>query len=163
MAHWIIEDYGFGGSYYKCSKCGEGWNDIYRSVSMEDNCPACGAPMNEENEYIEDKKTTLKGENHTSKHNAVTIELKDGQTGYDVVGEYILRYWKHNVYESVVVSMAVSYNGRAYDLYNAIAIPSDGCDDVEFIYDWWEGEKFIKVLGIEPVSDLRIHGGIYEE
>lgn len=62
-----------------------------------------------------------------------------------------------------MVSIAVSYNGRAYDLYNAIAIPSDGCDDVEFIYDWWEGEKFIKLYAIEAVSELKLCGGIYEE
>ena len=98
-----------------------------------------------------------------SKHNVVIIELKDGQTGYDVVGEYILRYWKHNVYEDVVVSIAVSYNGRTYDLYNEIAMPSDDFDDIVFLNDWWEGEKFIKLYAIEGVSELKLCGGIYED
>lgn len=93
----------------------------------------------------------------------VTVELKDGQTGYDVVGEYIQRYWKHNVYTTVIVCIAISYDGRDYDLYNEIADPSPYCDSIVFLNDWWEGEKFIKILGIEAVSDLRIHGGIYEE
>lgn len=53
MAHWIISDYGFGGSCYKCSRCGDSWNDIYEDVSMKDKCPTCGYPMNEENEYVE--------------------------------------------------------------------------------------------------------------
>ena len=56
MAHWIIEDHGFGGQYYRCSECRESWCDIYKDVSMEETCPHCGAPINEdENEYLENK------------------------------------------------------------------------------------------------------------
>ena len=57
MAHWIIEDHGFGGTTYTCSRCRDSWNDIYRDVSAEDNCPTCGYPMNDENEYVEQKKS----------------------------------------------------------------------------------------------------------
>ncbi len=92
-----------------------------------------------------------------------TIELKDGQDGYDVVGEYIQRYWQHNAYDTVLVCISVSYDGRDYSLYNEVAYPDNNCDTIVFLNDWWEGEKFIKILGIEAVSDLRIHGGIYEE
>lgn len=54
MAHWIIEDHGFGGQYYRCSECGESWCDIYDDVCGEEKCPNCGAPINEdETEYLE--------------------------------------------------------------------------------------------------------------
>ena len=99
----------------------------------------------------------------TGIYNAVTIELKDRQTGYDAVEEYILRYWEHNAYESVIVTIAVSYNGRDYDLHNEVVCPSESGCDIEFLHDWWEGEKFIKIYAIEAVSNLRIRGGIYEE
>ena len=56
MAHWIIEERGFGGSFYKCSACGKVWNDIFSNVWTEDNCPVCGAPMNEETVYIDEEK-----------------------------------------------------------------------------------------------------------
>lgn len=57
MAHWIIEDHGFGGQIYMCSECRESWNDIYSDVSMEEKCPNCGAPINEdETKYVEKKK-----------------------------------------------------------------------------------------------------------
>lgn len=60
MAHWIIDDRGFGGTYYKCSECGENWCDIYSDVSMEESCPNCGALINEDEvEYIEKKKKTF--------------------------------------------------------------------------------------------------------
>lgn len=57
MAHWIIDDHGFGGVTYICSECRESWNDIYSDVSMEENCPNCGVSINnDENEYMEKKK-----------------------------------------------------------------------------------------------------------
>lgn len=62
MAHWIIEDHGFGGQYYRCSECRESWCDIFQDVSMEFRCPNCGATINEdETEYIEEKKPTIFG------------------------------------------------------------------------------------------------------
>jgi len=65
MAHWIIEDYGFGGQIYRCSNCRESWNDLYYDIILKDSCPACGEPINEdEDEYIdieELKKTGIVG------------------------------------------------------------------------------------------------------
>lgn len=58
MAHWIIEDKGFGGVVYKCSNCGESWNDYYNKFS-KDVCENCGSSMNDENEYVEETKKTV--------------------------------------------------------------------------------------------------------
>lgn len=92
----------------------------------------------------------------------VDIELKNGQTGYDVVEEYIRRYWTHNIDETVIVSLGVSYDGKNYELCKEVASPYN-CDEVEFLYDWWEGEKFIRIIGIQSVENLDISGGIYME
>lgn len=92
----------------------------------------------------------------------VDIRLKEGQTGYDAVGEYIRRYWKHNIYETVVVSLGISYNGNKYDLCKEVASPYN-FDDIEYLYDWWEGQKFIKIFGIKSINELDICGGLYEE
>lgn len=60
MAHWIIDDHGFGGQFYKCSNCGDTWCDIYNNVSMEEQCPSCGEPIDEDaTEYIEKAKNRL--------------------------------------------------------------------------------------------------------
>jgi hypothetical protein len=56
MAHWIVDDHGFGGAYYRCSNCREVWCNIYDDVSMEETCPHCGAPIDDEKEYMEEKK-----------------------------------------------------------------------------------------------------------
>ena len=57
MAHWIIDDHGFGGQFYKCSGCGDIWCDIYDDHLSADACPSCGAPIDhDETEYIEKKK-----------------------------------------------------------------------------------------------------------
>jgi len=90
----------------------------------------------------------------------VDIELKEGQTGYNAIGEYIQRYWEHNIPDTVIVSLGVSRNGNDYELRKEIAIPQ-GLFDIEFLYDWWEGEKFLRLFGIKTVGELDISGGIY--
>ena len=90
----------------------------------------------------------------------IDIKLKDGQTGYEAVAEYIHRYWDHNYIETVIISMGVSYNGKMYNMINEIACPCDG--DIEYLYDWWEGEEFIRLFGIKAVDEIEISGGLYE-
>lgn len=93
---------------------------------------------------------------------AIDIELKDGKSGYDAVGEYIQRYWEHNAIDTVIVSIGISYDGRTYESINEVATPCDFCD-IEFLYDWWEGQKFIRLFGIKAISELDVSGGIYTE
>lgn len=50
---------------------------------------------------------------------------------------------------------------HTYDLRNEVASPIS-LSDVEFLNDWWEGEKYIKLFGIKAVGELDISGGIYE-
>lgn len=92
----------------------------------------------------------------------IDIHLKDGQSGYDAVEEYIRRYMEHNIMDDVIVSVGTSYDGVTYDLKNEVASPIN-FDNIEFMYDWWEGERFIKLFGIKSVNELDIHGGIYEK
>ena len=92
----------------------------------------------------------------------IEIKLKNGQTGYDVVGEYIRRYWKNNSYTDVIVCMDISDDGNEYYTYNEVATPAENFDDVMFLHDWWEGEEYIKLFGIKSIDDIDISGGIYE-
>lgn len=92
----------------------------------------------------------------------VEIKLKDWQSGYDAVGEYIRRYWKHSITDTVIVSLATYYDGKKFETRNEVASPYN-YDDIEFLYDWWEGEKFIKLFGIKTLSEIEIDGGIYTE
>ncbi len=93
--------------------------------------------------------------------NMVDIKLNHGQTGYDAVEEYVKRYWKYNGTDIVVFSIGVSYDGRNYNLMKELASPCD-TGDVEFFYDWWEGEKYIKLFGIKAINKFNIVGGIYQ-
>ena len=43
--HWIIDDHGFGGTYYKCSECGAMHWDILDDVDTGSPCPYCDAPL----------------------------------------------------------------------------------------------------------------------
>lgn len=93
----------------------------------------------------------------------VDIILKGDETGYDAVGTYILRYWEHNIPADVIVSLGISYDENTYDLVKEVAYPAGFCgNDIEFLSDWWEGQKYIKLFGIKTVRELDVSGGIYE-
>lgn len=91
----------------------------------------------------------------------VNIKLKDGQSGYEVVEFFIRRYWEHNIIDTVIVSINMSRDGEIYEKSNEIAIPIIENDDIEFLFDWWEGEKYINILGIKSINEVEISGGIY--
>ena len=94
----------------------------------------------------------------------VDIILKDGETGYEAVGEYIKRYWEHNPRDAVLFSVAVIYDSGTSGLYTEAAYPSD-YDPAGIMYDtdWWEGEKHIILYGIVSFYEIPISGGIYAE
>ena len=92
----------------------------------------------------------------------VDIKLKEGQTGYDAVDEYVQRYWDRNGHDDVIVSLGISYNGNFYAFSKEVVSPHYPIG-VEYLNDWWEGQKFIKILGIKSVEELDISGGLYEE
>lgn len=96
--------------------------------------------------------------------NQIELKLQDGQSGYDVVEEYIKRYWsKTDNVDTVIVSMETSYDGRNYYPYKDVACVDDLLEGVEFTTDWWEGEKYIRLLGIRAVGTIDVSGGIYTE
>ena len=56
MAHWIIEDKGFGGSWYECSECHASYCDLYDNAAGGERCPKCSADMDlDSNEYVDEK------------------------------------------------------------------------------------------------------------
>lgn len=93
----------------------------------------------------------------------VEIELKKDEDGYEVVGNYIKRFWKHHSYCRVIVSLATSYDGKEYWDSKEIAEPMECFTDILYDMDWWEGERFIRLYGIMAVDDVKVEGGLYEE
>ena len=92
----------------------------------------------------------------------IEIQIKGKQSGYDVVEEYIRRYWERHPIDTVVVSLAVSYDGKDYSFRPDVATPDAyGC--IEFLNDWWEGEKYLRLYGIKSVCEIELNDGIYME
>lgn len=57
MAHWIIDDKGFGGTTYTCSDCECAFNDLFWDICSTSDCPECGAVMTEDdNVYVKYEK-----------------------------------------------------------------------------------------------------------
>lgn len=51
------------------------------------------------------------------------LELDDNQSGYNIVAEYVRRYWEHNTNDAVIVSLGISYDGNKYELVKEVAVP----------------------------------------
>ena len=93
----------------------------------------------------------------------VEIKLKEKESGYEVIGEYVDRYWRHHGRHDAIVSLATSYNGRDYYALKEIFSPDAyGCG-AECLNDWYEGEKYIRLFGIKNVDEIDITDGIYIE
>lgn len=91
----------------------------------------------------------------------IDIKVQKEQNGYDLVDEYIRRYWKYNGLRDVVISLGISYDGESYNFFNVYAFPCS-YDNIEYMNDWWEGQKYIKLFGIQGVDELNIQGGLYK-
>lgn len=98
----------------------------------------------------------------------VEIELDQSEielghvSGYDAVGSFIKRYWDNHRTAPVVVRIGTSFDGMKFVIGNEVADPYL-FEDVMFDYDWWEGERFIRIYGIRPLCDIEVYGGIEEE
>ena len=56
MAHWIIDDKGFGGRIHTCSNCREVWNDLFHPIGTWEKCPSCHKEIDRyKDEYVEKK------------------------------------------------------------------------------------------------------------
>lgn len=85
--------------------------------------------------------------------------LSDQDTGYDVIANRINRYYKTHNQDTVIVSIGISYDGEKWEYMNEVAYPLDYLSsEIEFLNDWWEGQRYIQLLGIESVSNLKING-----
>ena len=86
----------------------------------------------------------------------VEIKLKDRETGYEKVGKLIKSWWDVTSIEDSIVALEISDDGITWERCNEVAYPTDDLNDVEFLNDWWEGEKYIRVLWITSVDQIGI-------
>ena len=54
MAHWIVEDHGFCGKFYRCSNCRNVLIDTHEYIP-ENTCPKCGIHINKDKTKYIDK------------------------------------------------------------------------------------------------------------
>lgn len=103
----------------------------------------------------------------TDTENGKLFVLSKDDDAYDIIGDYVERYWENNVYEEVIVDLSISYDGRDWVMANDLACPNftDVGMSVLFEHDWWEGEKHLLLRGIMALSDVDIPlmHGIYEK
>lgn len=105
----------------------------------------------------------LKGDNAVSITNEyVQLDILDSfQNGYDAIEAVIWKYFDHNPMDDLIVRIGISYDGNDYDVENELVLVENG--SIEFLNDWWEGQKYIRVYGIQSIPNLDISGGLYPD
>ena len=83
--------------------------------------------------------------------------LKDGQDGYEIVADCVLKYWEENGYGTALVQIETSYDGKEYHEANHIVSPLWYGGEMEFDYDWWEGQKYLRIYGVKNIADIVIY------
>lgn len=74
MAHWIIDDRGFGGLFYSCSNCKSMFSDLDRDdPGMWDKCEYCGAELDEDAVYTDDIRPVKGTKNKKNKPHKTTM------------------------------------------------------------------------------------------
>lgn len=81
----------------------------------------------------------------------VEIRINDGENAYEKMRK-LIRSGLGSYYDTFLVRMYVSYNGVDWDkvttLLNAVY------DVDEWDYDWWEGQKYIRLVGYIQVDKI---------
>lgn len=93
----------------------------------------------------------------------IDVSIEPGKTAYDAVAKYIYRYWDHYSFSDVILSLKLSYDNVDWRSFKTIALFDAGDIKPEFVNDWWEGERFIRLYGIESIDFLDISGGLYPD
>jgi hypothetical protein len=52
--------------------------------------------------------------------------------------------------------LKTSYEGKEYLRYNEVVSPTENCESLEFLHDWWEGQEYIKLLGIRNLHEIEL-------
>ena len=88
----------------------------------------------------------------------IEFELTEKQTGYEVIKDYFIRRFDLNLgtYEQYLVALELSYdNVRWTRVTDRVQIDSMY---FEWGIDWYEGEKYIRLLGVKNIEDIDIIG-----
>lgn len=85
----------------------------------------------------------------------INIILKDNEDGYDKVGKVVDEFVEKYGIGSMIVKLALAYTpGERPDISNELLLYED--DDFIWENDWWEGQKYIRVIAIDFVQNAVI-------
>ena len=85
------------------------------------------------------------------------VKLKENRTGYDFVSERIHEFWNEFRYISdVIFSVDIMESDGQIMHIKDIALVTDSGTDIEFVHDWWEGQKIIRLNRIAYVSCISL-------
>lgn len=83
------------------------------------------------------------------------IVLNTNEIGYEAVNKYVEEYWNKHGLDDAIVQMETSYDGIKWAQHREVVAPT--CNrSSRWLWNWWKGEKYIKILSIVNISELNI-------
>ena len=84
------------------------------------------------------------------------IVLDNREIAYDAVNEYVKEYWNKHGWDDAIVQMETSYDGLIWDKHREVVTFISDKSNARWLWNWWQGEKYIKILSIVNISELNI-------
>lgn len=84
------------------------------------------------------------------------MNIEENIVNENELNDYVIKYCKNKMYDYCIVSIAKSYDLKHWDRFKAIAIPNVEDDTVTWLDDWYEGEDYIKILGIKLLDEIDV-------
>ena len=86
----------------------------------------------------------------------MNIKLKYKEIGYDVVGKYVEEYLNEHCWDDSIVELETSYDGKDWDRIKEIVCPTNNCRELKWLNDWWEGQRYINIIGMANVDEIDV-------
>ncbi len=86
----------------------------------------------------------------------MNIKLKDKEIGYNAVGKYVEEYLNEHCWDDSIVELEISYDGKDWDSIKEIVCPTNNCRELEWLNDWWEGQRYINIIGMANIDEIDV-------
>lgn len=86
----------------------------------------------------------------------MNIKLNDKEIGYEAVGKYVEEYLNEHCWDDSIVELEISYDGKDWDRIKEIVCPTNNCRELEWLNDWWEGQRYINIIGMANIDEIDV-------
>ena len=85
----------------------------------------------------------------------MNIKIKDKEI-YIKKEELINQFEFDNYKIDTIIELEISYDGKDWDRIKEIVCPTNNCRELEWLNDWWEGQRYINIIGMANIDEIDV-------